>query len=259
MGTLSPSLPPVQNPDPRDPPRRHRRPRSLRVPRLRRAVPPCLVPLLRRAARRRGASPPGGARPPSSPPPAQRPLTKDEVQWLVFEARRLVKLAVVVGVRPEEALDVAQEAVKVALESWGTWPTDRDAPDLVLRRRWLSGFLFRVAAQHRYRDSRDHQGARGRGGAVVIASSTESAEGAAAARSMLRALERETTPERWRACVAWYVDGRRVSDIAAEEGVRAATIYNRLRLAREDFAAALRREQARGERPVSRRRSPPHR
>ena len=58
----------------------------------------------------------------------------------------------------------------------------------------------------------------------------------------MRALEGETTPERWRAWVAWYVDGRRVGDIAAEEGVRAATIYNRLRPAREDFAAALRRE-----------------
>ncbi len=206
----------------------------------------------------RGASPPGGPRP-ASALPAPRPLTKEEVQWLVFEARRLVKLAVVVGVRPEEALDVAQEAVKVALESWGTWPEGRDAPELLTRRRWLTGFLFRAAAQHRYRDSRDHLGARGRGGAVVVESSTASAEGAASARSMLRALEQETTPERWRAWVAWHVDGKRVGEIAAGEGVSAATIYNRLRLAREDFAAALRREQARGGRPASRRRSTPDR
>lgn len=70
-----------------------------------------------------------------------------------------------------------------------------------------------------------------------------SAEGLVIARSVLRLLRTSTTPERWRAIRA-YAKGITVREIAQRERVPQATIYDRMRRARLDFAAALRREDA---------------
>ena len=63
------------------------------------------------------------------------------------------------------------------------------------------------------------------------------------ARELLRFLRGSTTPERFRAVMA-YAKGIPASDIARREGVLVATIYDRIRRAREDFRAALAREAA---------------
>lgn len=63
------------------------------------------------------------------------------------------------------------------------------------------------------------------------------------ARETLALLRRSTTPERFRAVMA-YAKGIAASDIARRERVPVATIYDRIRRAREDFAAALAREDA---------------
>ena len=63
------------------------------------------------------------------------------------------------------------------------------------------------------------------------------------AKGMLRFLRKNTTPERWRAVMA-RAKGISAADIARREHCPPATIYNRLRLAREDFDRALRREDA---------------
>lgn len=68
-------------------------------------------------------------------------------------------------------------------------------------------------------------------------------EGAAMAGSVLRLLQASTTPERWRA-VRFFAMGFKVAHIAQREGVPVPTIYTRMRLAREDFAAAIAREEA---------------
>lgn len=62
-------------------------------------------------------------------------------------------------------------------------------------------------------------------------------------KETLATLRAATTPERWRAILA-RAKGISVAEIAAREGVPAGTIYTRLRLARQDFAAALAREDA---------------
>lgn len=64
------------------------------------------------------------------------------------------------------------------------------------------------------------------------------------AREMLRVLAASTTPERWKTMRS-YAAGISVHEIAKRDGIRAASVYNRLRLAREDFAAALAREAIR--------------
>ena len=61
------------------------------------------------------------------------------------------------------------------------------------------------------------------------------------ARELLRVLRMSTTPERFRAVMA-YAKGIAASDVARREGVPVATIYDRIRRARADFAAALARE-----------------
>ena len=63
------------------------------------------------------------------------------------------------------------------------------------------------------------------------------------ARELLRVLRASTTPERFRAVMA-YAKGIAASDVARREGVPVATIYDRIRRARADFAAALAREDA---------------
>jgi DNA-directed RNA polymerase specialized sigma24 family protein len=75
------------------------------------------------------------------------------------------------------------------------------------------------------------------------AADTIDAETRVIAKTTLRYLRRSTIPERWRA-IRSYANGVPVHAIAAREHVPTATIYNRLRLAREDFAAALAREDA---------------
>lgn len=79
--------------------------------------------------------------------------------------------------------------------------------------------------------------------------SIASSEEAVLASSVIRILRESTTPERWRA-VRSFALGTKVKDIAARERVPASTIYNRLRLARLDFEAAIAREEAIAQGPI---------
>jgi len=63
------------------------------------------------------------------------------------------------------------------------------------------------------------------------------------ARETLALLRRSTTPERFRAIMA-YAKGIAASDVARREGVPVATVYDRIRRARADLMAALAREDA---------------
>lgn len=66
------------------------------------------------------------------------------------------------------------------------------------------------------------------------------AESRLIAAELLAVLAKSTTPLRWKTFRS-YAFGVSVHDIARREGVPRATIYNRIRLARRDFAAALAR------------------
>ena len=207
------------------------------------------------AARRRSQGAPPGA-PPGGLPEGSREPTEDELEWLEGETERFERLARRLGVRSTDAPDVAQEAVKLALEAWGTWPTDRDTPHATLLRRWLTGFLFRATSRYRYALAHDPLRSKDLQTPEHSAVSVPSSEGITSARWTLRALQGETSPENWRAWVARHVDGLPVSQIAHNEGTPKATIYNRIRLAQRDFRAARAREEARADGPMVRRKRP---
>jgi DNA-directed RNA polymerase specialized sigma24 family protein len=68
-------------------------------------------------------------------------------------------------------------------------------------------------------------------------------EGPTVAGDTLGAFSEATSPERWRALIA-YAEGISVAEIARREGIPAATVYTRIWKARRDIAAAMTREYA---------------
>lgn len=78
----------------------------------------------------------------------------------------------------------------------------------------------------------------------LVDGAIDSHESSVVSGDLLRSLQHATTPERWRVSFAYASQGLSVEEIARREQRPAGTIYNLLRLARLDFAAALRREAA---------------
>ena len=184
----------------------------------------------------------GGGPPPSTPAPPAR-LSQEDADWL--ETLRPWAKAITRrnGVRAADAEDAVQEAFSRAATEWAAFVPPPEVPARSARRRWITGHLLRAA--------RRVQSAGGRvrarevpDDAIDEAHTAESHEGAVSAREVLRTLEQTTSPERWRAWIAHEVDGVPIGEIARQEGRTRATIYNLLRLAREDFAAALDRRAA---------------
>lgn len=64
------------------------------------------------------------------------------------------------------------------------------------------------------------------------------------ARDLLRALERATTPQRWRAFLAVF-EGVTLTAFARSEGIPTSTAHGHAAQARRDFAAAIRKLRAR--------------
>jgi len=148
------------------------------------------------------------------------------------------------GVNDSDREDVVQEAFTRAAIEWAAFVPSAELPAQTARRRWLADLLVQLA--RRLRGKADRARARAPYGldraAHVIGA--QSHEGPIAAREQLRRLQGATTPERWRTWVSHEVDQVAVSEIARQEGCAAATVYNHLRLARRDLAAALGREAA---------------
>ena len=90
-------------------------------------------------------------------------------------------------------------------------------------------------------------------GSGHTAGGTTSPEVRVSARETRSSLQRTTSPDRWRAWIAHEVDGVSVAEIARQEGRPRATIYNLLRLARQDFAAAMARDAVADRGPAPRR------
>lgn len=144
--------------------------------------------------------------------------------------RRLTRMRVPASARP----DIAQEVVIAALDAVRRGTLDWLHPPAV---RGFLRIVARRATSAWKRANPLRQELRGDEGALP------SPEAWLVAKSMLRFLRASTTPERWRAVMA-YAKGITVAEIAARERVPVATIYTRIRLARLDFAAALARDDA---------------
>jgi RNA polymerase sigma-70 factor (ECF subfamily) len=198
---------------------------------------------------RRSPAPPGGGSSSSgsgSRPPAteQSSIPQEDATWLASLRPWAGAIARRVGVNASDCEDVVQEAFTVAAIQWSAFVAPADLPARTARRRWIAHVLLRIARRFRGKASRarareSHDLERA---ANVIGAASH--EGPVSARELLRELEGTTTAERWRVWVSYEVDQVAVAEIARQEGRPVATIYTRLRRARQDLAAALAREAA---------------
>ncbi len=145
-----------------------------------------------------------------------------------------------------------QEAFERIVAEWASFSPTPELPERSDRRRWIAGHLLN--AGRRVRDvgrrilKRELPADRSAHGSAVT-----SPEARVSARETLRSLQRTTSPDRWRAWIAHEVDGVSVAEIARQEGRPRATIYNLLRLARQDFVAAMARDAVAERAPAPRR------
>ncbi len=181
----------------------------------------------------------------------------------VAEARALASLrplaqSVVmrVGVPARDAPDVVQNLLISLAWSWrerAGWPLDRCADYVaaaarIVARRYLWKAARRPedlesidavqALQDRAADERS-EASTAEDLLVSMAVRAEQAQ-----ETQLEFLQASTAPAFWRVFHGYVVQGVAISAIAQAEGAPAPTIYNRLRLARRDLRAAIRRLRA---------------
>ena len=160
-----------------------------------------------------------------------------------------------------DVLDLTQTVLLDVLQWWSTRCTEPDAKALQEARAYIA-----VVARHaayRYHRQLHQSGERMESDDVLffpleeddappipLEPSPEEAVLAAEARAELAswvdldALGAATSPSLWRAFYAYTVLNVPVEVIADTEGVVISTIYNRIRLAREDLRASVRRRRA---------------
>jgi RNA polymerase sigma-70 factor (ECF subfamily) len=117
-------------------------------------------------------------------------------------------------------------------------------------RPWLFGFAFRVASKHRRRAHRRYETQGEEWDNVASASPLpdEQASAGQDRRLVLQALE-AVDLDRRAVFVLHEIDGEPMTEIARVLGVPVNTGYSRLRLARAEFAAAVRRLRPAGGEP----------
>ena len=114
-------------------------------------------------------------------------------------------------------------------------------------RPWLFGFAFRVASEHRRRAHRRYEtlGENPEQAPDPAPPADEKIAREQDRRLVVRALEAVELPRR-AVFVLYEIDGEPMSEIATSLGIPLGTAYSRLRLAREEFAAAVKRLQPDG-------------
>lgn len=116
-------------------------------------------------------------------------------------------------------------------------------------RPWLFGFALRIASQHRRRAHHRHEARGGEATSDVADSAALPDERLATEqdrRLVLEALD-AIDLDRRAVFVLYEIDGVAIEEIARTLSIPANTAYSRLRVARTEFAAAVKRRK-RGER-----------
>jgi len=161
-------------------------------------------------------------------------LYKQEFGYAWTTLRRL-------GVRESDLADLAHDFFIVVFRHLGDY--DRARPV----KPWLFGIAFRVVSDYR-RSARFARERLGDPPEVVdrTAPADEQIAERQAREAVVRALE-ELDLDRRAVLVMHDLDGHPVPEIAAALTIPLATAYSRLRLAREDLGAAVKRMRAREE------------
>jgi RNA polymerase sigma-70 factor (ECF subfamily) len=167
--------------------------------------------------------------------PDFRALYDSEFGYIWNSLRRL-------GVPEKDLEDLAHDTFMTAHRRLSTYDPARPI------RPWLFGIAFRLAsdfrrqARHQYElSSSEEEGNDDRPDDARLPD--ELAEASQARRQVLEALE-TLDIDRRAVFVMYELDGHPVPEIASALGIPLNTAYSRLRLARQDFAASVRRLQA---------------
>jgi RNA polymerase sigma-70 factor (ECF subfamily) len=164
---------------------------------------------------------------PTASPLDFRTLFQLEVGYVVRSLRRL-------GVRPADLEDLAHE-VFIAVHG----QLNRYDPSRPLR-PWLFGFAFRIASH--YRRKRSREVALPEPGELPDRSDgPEDHADKEQKRALVLAALAQMEFDRRAVFVMHELDGQTCNHIAAALEIPVGTVYSRLRLARRDFAAILRR------------------
>lgn len=162
-----------------------------------------------------------------------------EFRYVYQTVRRL-------GVRPSDLEDVVHDVFVAASRCWENYDPSRPL------RPWLFGVAFRIVSAHRRRHAYRYEIIDGR----EVESADEEPnpeaklEGEERRRIVARALD-ALEEERRAVFVLHEIDGVAIPEVAACLEIPLGTAYTRLRLAREDFNAAVKKLQQRRVQPPS--------
>lgn len=178
--------------------------------------------------------PPAPDRSPSLELPADfQELYRRELDYVYRSLSRL-------GASPSDLADLVHDVFLVAFAKRERYDPSRPI------RPWLFGIAFRVLSEHRSRPVQQAEV-----GDEALQSLTISPDGDArihereARELVIRALQRLSPPKR-AVFVLHELDGCAVPEIARALKIPVNTAYSRLRLAREEFTAAVRRLEHQG-------------
>jgi RNA polymerase sigma-70 factor (ECF subfamily) len=164
-----------------------------------------------------------------APSPSFRDIFDAELGYVWKTLRRL-------GVHERDREDVANEVFMVVHRQLVTFDATRPL------RPWLFGIAFRRALDYRRlaRNQREQLEAE------PTPEFTEDAGDRLAARELLEKALRQLDPERRALVIMHDVEGWPVPEIARVLEMPVQTVYSRLRVAREELNAAVRRLELRG-------------
>lgn len=147
------------------------------------------------------------------------------------------------GVPPPDLEDLTHDVFIQVQRHLGEYDPTRAA------RAWLFGFAFRIASQHRRRAYRRHETSSDVTASTAVDPAALPDERIAIEQDRRLVLEAlEALPLDRRAVFVLYeIDGVSMEEIARTLGIPVNTAYSRLRTARAEFAAAVKRLQ-RGQR-----------
>ena len=170
---------------------------------------------------------------PGRAPPTLHDVYRAEFRYVYQTVRRL-------GVRAADTEDVVHDVFLAVSHRWSSYDPERPL------KPWLFGVSFRVVSAHRRRHAYQRE-VLGVDEPVAVDESS-SPEAHAAGQQHRRLLDRgldALADDRRAVFVLHEIDEVPVPEIALALEIPLGTAYTRLRLAREDFTAALRRLQAR--------------
>lgn len=169
---------------------------------------------------------------PVPPRPDFRTLFERELGYVLETLRRL-------GVARADVEDMAHDVFVAVLRQLDTYDPSRPL------KPWLFGFAFRIASQYK-RKARRVEGLEAPEQLVDASPRPDAHYETARKRKMVQLALEEIELERRAVFVLHDIDGCTGDEIARTLEVPLGTVYSRLRLAREDFSAKMRRLQAKG-------------